>query len=48
MIWTNVISLRGEEAERLGYDSATQWQELLRSRVQLIEEKYKIDSRNLK
>lgn len=48
VVWTNVISLRREDAERLGYDSAAQWQELLRSRVQLIAENYKIDSRNLK
>lgn len=30
VIWTNVISLRREDAERLGYDSAAQWQALLR------------------
>ena len=48
VIWTNVISLRREDAERLGYDSATQWQALLRSRVELLCENYKIDSRNLK
>ena len=48
VVWTNVISLRREDAERLGYDSAAQWQELLRSRVQLIAENYKIDSRHLK
>lgn len=48
VIWTNVISLRREDAERLGYDSAAQWQTLLRSRVQLLCENYKIDSRNLK
>lgn len=48
VIWTNVISLRREDAERLGYDSAVQWQALLRSRVQLLCENYKIDSRNLK
>ena len=48
VIWTNVISLRREDAERLGYDSAAQWQALLRSRVQLLCENYKIDSRNLK
>ena len=48
VIWTNVISLRKEDAERLGYDSAAQWQALLRSRVQLLCENYKIDSRNLK
>lgn len=48
VIWTNVISLRREDAERLGYDSAAQWQALLRSRVELLCENYKIDSRNLK
>lgn len=31
-----------------GYDSVTQWQALLRSRVELLCENYKIDSRNLK
>lgn len=48
VIWTNVISLRRKDAERLGYDSAVQWQALLRSRVELLCENYKIDSRNLK
>ena len=48
VIWTNVISLRREDANRLGYNSASQWQSLLRSRVQLLAESYKIDSRNLK
>ena len=48
VIWTNVISLRREDAERLGYDNAAQWQALLRSRVELLCENYKIDSRNLK
>ena len=37
-----------EDAERLGYDNAAQWQALLRSRVELLCENYKIDSRNLK
>ena len=48
VIWTNVISLRREDAGRLGYDSVEQWQSLLRSRVQLLAESYKIDIRNLK
>lgn len=48
VVWTNVISLRREDAERLGYDSVTQWQALIRSRVELLCENYKIDSRNLK
>lgn len=48
VVWTNVISLRREDAQRLGYDSAAQWQALLRSRVELLCENYRIDSRNLK
>ena len=48
VVWTNVISLRREDAARLGYDSAAQWQALLRSRVQLFSENFKIDIRNLK
>ena len=48
VIWTNVVSLRREDAERLGYDSAAQWQELIRSRMQLFAENYKIDSTHLK
>jgi TPR repeat protein len=30
-VWTHIISLRREDAERLGYDSVSAWQELLRS-----------------
>lgn len=48
IIWTNIISLRREDAARLGYDSGNQWQELIRSRVQTFAENYKIDSTNLK
>lgn len=48
VVWTNVISLRREDAEKLGYDCVAQWQALLRSRVELLCENYKIDSRNLK
>jgi len=30
-IWTHIISLRREDAERLGYDHAAQWKNLLRA-----------------
>lgn len=30
-VWTHIISLRREDAERLGYDSVTAWQNLLQS-----------------
>lgn len=31
-VWTHVVSLRREDAARLGYDSAEQWMALLRSK----------------
>ncbi len=30
-IWTHIISLKREDAERLGYDHAPQWRDLLRA-----------------
>lgn len=30
-IWTHVISLKREDAERLGYDHAAQWRNLIRA-----------------
>ena len=33
VIWTNVINLRREDAERLGYDSAAQWQVLMQNEL---------------
>jgi hypothetical protein len=30
-VWTHIISLKREDAERLGYDSATAWRNLLRT-----------------
>ena len=30
-IWTHIISLKREDAERLGYDHAPQWRNLLRA-----------------
>ena len=30
-IWTHIVSLKREDAERLGYDHAVQWRNLLRS-----------------
>ena len=32
-IWTHVISLRREDAERLGYDNAAAWRELVREKA---------------
>lgn len=47
-VWTYVISLRREDAARLGYDSAAQWMELLRSKRAMLCKHMKIDSENLR
>lgn len=47
VIWTHVISLRREDAVRLGYDSAAQWEELLRSKKAMLCKNMKISAENL-
>ena len=47
-VWTHVISLRREDAARLGYDSASQWMALLRSKRAMLCKHMKIESQNLK
>lgn len=47
-VWTHVISLRREDAARLGYDSASQWMALLRSKRAMLCRHMKIDSANLR
>ncbi|HJB16815.1 MAG TPA: SEL1-like repeat protein [Candidatus Blautia excrementipullorum] len=47
-VWTHVISLRREDAVRLGYDSAAQWMALLRSKRAMLCKYMKIDSANLR
>lgn len=47
-VWTHVISLRREDAARLGYDSAAQWMALLRSKRAMLCRHMKIDSANLR
>ncbi len=47
-VWTHVISLRREDAARLGYDSAAQWMSLLRSKRAMLCRHMKIDSANLR
>lgn len=41
-IWTHIISLRREDAARLGYDSVQAWQNLLRSKRNMIAENMNI------
>lgn len=47
-VWTHVVSLRREDAARLGYDSANQWMALLRSKRAMLCKHMKIDSTNLR
>ena len=47
-VWTPVIALRHEDAERLGYDSAENWQALVKASANDIAAAYKIQSDNLR
>jgi len=47
-VWTHIISLRREDAERLGYDNVEAWQELLRSQRNLIAKNMKIHPNNFR
>lgn len=47
-VWTHVVSLRREDAARLGYDSAKQWMALLRSKRAMLCRHMKIDSADLR
>jgi len=47
-IWMHVVSLRREDAERLGYDSGKEWVSLLRSKRAMLCKYMKIDSENLR
>ena len=47
-VWTPVIALRREDAERLGYDSAENWQALVNASICDIAKAYKIRPENLR
>ncbi|NBH32555.1 hypothetical protein D3Z58_03025 [Clostridiaceae bacterium] len=47
-VWTHVVSLRREDAARLGYDSAREWMTLLRSKRAMLCKYMKIDSEDLR
>ena len=46
-VWTHVVSLRREDAARLGYDRGKEWMALLRSKRAMFAKHMKIDSENL-
>lgn len=47
-VWTLIVSLRREDAQRLGYDSASRWRDLLRSQAITLAEGLKIPPTHLK
>lgn len=47
-VWTVIISLRREDAERLGINTGERWRDMLRSQTSLISESFHIPMQNLK
>lgn len=47
-IWTHIISLRREDAERLGYNTTDAWMHLLRSQRNMIAQQMKISPENFR
>ncbi len=47
-IWTVIISLRREDAERLGFNSGERWRQLLRAHTQELSEQYHIPLKDLR
>lgn len=45
-VWTNIISLNREDATTTGFDNASAWRDLLRSKVETIARNYKIPCRD--
>lgn len=47
-VWTHIISLKREDAERLGYNNAKAWMNLIRSQRNMIAENMKISPENFR
>lgn len=47
-LWTLIISLRREDAERLGYNNAERWRDMLRTQTQVLADGLHIPLQNLK
>lgn len=45
-VWTDIISLKREDAEKTGFDNAEAWRDLIRSKVETIARNYKIPMRD--
>ena len=47
-VWSHVVSLRREDAIRLGYDNSDRWRELVKRQIPVIAEQSRIPISNLK
>lgn len=47
-VWTMIVSLRREDAERLGYNNAKAWRDLIRTKSEEISRNFKIPLNELK
>ena len=47
-VWTAIVSLHREDAERLGYDNGSRWRDMLRSQAQTLSENLRIPMSNLR
>ena len=47
-IWTVIVSLGREDAERLGYDRAERWRDMLRTQTQALSDAFHIPLQNLR
>lgn len=46
-IWTAIISIRREDAERLGFNTGTRWRDMLRTQTEALAKNLKIPIQNL-
>ena len=47
-VWTHVVSLRRDDAQKMGYDNLTVWRELVKRQIPNIAKQSKINMANLK
>ena len=47
-VWTHVVSLRGDNAQKMGYDNLNDWRDLVRRQIPNISKNQKIDLKNLR
>lgn len=47
-VWTHVVSLRRDDAQKMGYDNLNAWRDLVRRQIPNIAKQQKIDLKNLR